>query len=150
MASNPMNDWSYSGSPSTSKIDAIRFLIGDTDPRDKKVTNSEIKFVANSFGDVYTSGAIVAESLAAKYASEADYQVGDVSEKASQKAIAMREVAKRLRALTYTLGSVMPAFGTGSDKLPIFTNSQFDNNKGAQLNGRDPGITDYDEEPSIQ
>ena len=55
--------WTYSGDPSSSARDAIRFLVGDTDTNDQLVTNEEIAWVNNQVSgsdtattDLYSAG----------------------------------------------------------------------------------------------
>ena len=50
--------WNYSGDPSLSSRDAVRFLIGDTDPNDPLVTDEEIAYALGRFTEPELAGAI--------------------------------------------------------------------------------------------
>jgi hypothetical protein len=89
--------WSYSGNPSTSDKDAVRYLSGDTDTTDQLATDEEILWVLTQYPDVYTAAAIVCESIAAKLGTQVDKSIGSLSVSASQRAAAFRKQATTLR-----------------------------------------------------
>lgn len=63
--------YSYSHSPSTSTTDAVRHLIGDTDPDGKgewQLTNQEIDYEVTTLGSVTAAAVACAETIAARYA----------------------------------------------------------------------------------
>ena len=71
--------WTYSD-PSTSDRDAVRFLVGDTDTTDQRVTDEEIAFaLSQASDDVYLAAAICARALAGKYANLVDTKFESVS-----------------------------------------------------------------------
>ena len=37
--------WTYSGNPSSTERDAVRFLVGDTDTNDQLLSNEEIDYL---------------------------------------------------------------------------------------------------------
>lgn len=78
--------WSYSGDPAASPIDAVRFLIGDTDDKDQQLQDEEIQYLIDIHVDPHTSAQAAARALAAKFARLADKEVGDLKLKLSQKA----------------------------------------------------------------
>lgn len=43
--------WSYGGDPANSPIDAVRFMIGDTDENEQILTDEEIQFLIDTYGD---------------------------------------------------------------------------------------------------
>ena len=88
--------WSYSGNPSASDNDEVRFLVQDTDTDDQLVSDEEIAYaVANEPSNV--SAAIrVCRALAMKYARKADKKVGDLSISWSQLSKRYSELAKEL------------------------------------------------------
>jgi len=157
MASNDTFDWSYSGAPNSSDLDAVRFLCGDTDSSDQLVTNSEITFSLAQAGDVYTAAAIVCDSIANRFGREVDTSVGDVSESKSQRAAFYSQRAKDLRNQAGGR-CVFPSFGgtsvSSKESLssntnltqPAFGRNQFDNRRGAQLNA-EPNDKDKFNEP---
>lgn len=101
--------WTYSGDPSSSDRDAIRFLIGDTETLDQLVTDEEIAYALTQQPSINLAAALVCDAIAAKFAREADRRVGDVSLSASQRAEAYRTKARDLR--TNGLSLALPSFG---------------------------------------
>lgn len=64
----------YSSNPSSSAVDAVRFLVGDTDMDDAKLTDEEIAFLLSEWGqDNYQAAAAAADHLAATAASWISY-----------------------------------------------------------------------------
>jgi len=101
--------WSYSGDPSTSTLDEVRFLIGDTDSTAEQLSNEEIDFLITDAGnDVYGAAADASRSLMAKYARRADRDVGDLRVKWSQLQAHYGDLYKRYsnRAITKKLNAV--------------------------------------------
>ena len=89
--------WSYSGDPSTSDKDAVRYLIGDTDEDNPLVNDEEIEYILSIEGNVIRAGAMVAESIAGKFSRRADRTIGDYSEKFSQIHQQYLSLAEKLR-----------------------------------------------------
>lgn len=84
--------WTYSGRPGTtsasSRLDAVRHLVGDVDKDDPQVQNEEITFALGQAGDdVYAAAAITARSIAARYGRLVDTAVDQtgISAKYSQR-----------------------------------------------------------------
>lgn len=77
--------WSYSGNPSASVVDALRFLIGDTITGDQQLSNEEITFISTSFTDNNLAAAELCEAIAAKYARLVDTTNGDLQLGASKR-----------------------------------------------------------------
>jgi len=74
--------WTYSGNPSASNTDKIRFLSGDTDVANPLATNEEIAFLLLEWNnDFYYAAAAVCDYAANKAAAKADQSksVGDLS-----------------------------------------------------------------------
>lgn len=64
--------WTYSMDPTSSKKDAVRFLIGDTNPDDPMLQDEEIQFnLAEVNSDVYRASSNSCYSLAARFTGEA-------------------------------------------------------------------------------
>lgn len=73
--------WSYSGDPGASNLDEIRFLIQDTDTDDQLLSDEEINYLYDSYGDAYSAavaavGVLIAQ---ASRAVEESKRVGDLS-----------------------------------------------------------------------
>lgn len=98
--------WEYSGDPTTSAKDEVRFLIGDTDEADQLVQDEEIDYLVTTFGDATLSAAYACQALSAKYARKVDKFVGDLRIYMSQKAANFQAQADRL--FTAAGGSATP------------------------------------------
>lgn len=69
--------WTYSGDPSESKLDTVRFLIGDTDADYALLTDEEINFTLELCNDNTSNAAIMScEGLVAKAAKAVNYSIG--------------------------------------------------------------------------
>lgn len=88
--------WSYSGDPSSSAKDKVRFLIGDTLSIDPLLQDEEILSVILDEPNPTLAAAISARAIAAKFSREANRTVGKTSISASDKAKAYLELAKKL------------------------------------------------------
>lgn len=60
--------WSYSGDPSSSTLDAVRFGIGDTVAGDPIFTDAEITFAVTSEGSINEATIRLAKAAVAKFA----------------------------------------------------------------------------------
>jgi len=93
--------FTYSGTPSASQRDAIRFLLNDTDSTDVLLTDEEISYLISTWSSTYESARAGAEVIASKFTRDADNiskKVGDISISKSfqSKAKQYRELAKSL------------------------------------------------------
>lgn len=93
--------WEYAA-PGTSDKDTVRFLIQDTDQTDQIVQDEEIQYVIDTWKDVHGTleyvAAVLADTIAARYAREASYSADGVSVSLGQVAQQYRELAIALRA----------------------------------------------------
>lgn len=134
--------WTYSGDPSSSNKDAVRFYIGDTDSTTPHVTDEEIAFALSQQGNnPRRAAASLARSLSAKYAHKVDKSIGDLSISYSQSASQYMALANLLdsEAASGSGAAVVPYLGgmTISDKRnyeldaglvkPAFRREQFGN-----------------------
>jgi hypothetical protein len=73
--------WSYSGNPGASALDEIRFLIQDTDTNDQLLSNEEITYLYNAYGEAYSAAVacVVALIANASRSAEESKKVGDLS-----------------------------------------------------------------------
>lgn len=90
--------WTYSGDPSATNRDAVRFLIGDTDNTSQLVTDEEIAYMLTQEGSTSSAAARVCRSLAAKYARFMDQSVGDLNISYSQRFKQFSEMASKLES----------------------------------------------------
>lgn len=90
--------WTYSGDPSTSTKDSVRFLIGDTDSADQVVTDEEIDWALTVVDDsIYQAAHDLCVSLAAKFARLATSKsVGDLSLSYADRSSAFYSLADRI------------------------------------------------------
>jgi hypothetical protein len=96
----------YSGNPSTSPADAVRFLIGDTSPP-YMLSNAEIGFALTANDDrPYPAAADLADALAARFTQEAETEsTGDMSV-TRRRAKGYMDLATRLRSRLLVESSV--------------------------------------------
>lgn len=127
--------FTYSGNPSSSVADEVRFLSGDVDPDNQMCQDAEINYLVAEWGsDPYYAAAGVCDFAAAKAAAKADYSrgVGSLSlttmySQQSQNLI-LRATALRNQAM-FQIGSPIPT--VSSDALGSFEFSiDMDNNNG--------------------
>lgn len=129
--------WTYSGNPAANEKDAVRFLIGDTDPDDPLLQDEEILYLLEHTNEVEGAAAEAAYSLAARFSRQADKSVGDLSLSLSQKSAAFWQLAESLwrrsglRALPFAGGiskSQKRATEADADRVkPAFSRSMFSN-----------------------
>lgn len=89
--------WIYSGDPSGSPKDAVRFLLGDTDPADPLLTDGEINFLLVGT-DPYSAAAAGADQLASRFAREVSYSADGVSYGGSELQAKFEQMGVNLRA----------------------------------------------------
>lgn len=94
--------FSYSGDPSFSDIDALRFYIGDTDSTSVFLQDEELQFLIDSYYDQYGHmlgvAALAAEMCAARCAREVDVSADGVSVSVGQLQQRFNDLAASLRA----------------------------------------------------
>lgn len=129
--------WTYSNAPRTDSKDAVRFLIGDTDPSNKLVTDDEILWALDQFSNTYSAAALLCDQLASEVSGgEGRKKIGDLEISVGRSASSFTKKAKtfrRLAALSATpyAGGISVAnaetYTTDSDiPAPAFTIGQHD------------------------
>ena len=115
-----MATFSYSGDPSSSDGDALRFLVGDTGPIAPALTpefllcDEEYAYLLTIYPKVLAAAAAAADALCARFARQVDELTGDLQRKCSQKSKAYSELADKLRKqASDPLTSTPIAFGGG-------------------------------------
>ena len=151
--------WSYSGDPSTSALNAIRFLTGDTDTNDQLINDEEIAWTNNQVTGSDTATTALYEvsyrvmiAIASKFSRLADQSVGDLKVDMFQKATNAREQAALLKQQALREGNTPVPYAGGisvSDKQidqensdivqPYFSRGQWTNSRG----GANDVIADY-------
>lgn len=77
--------WTYSGNPSASSLDEVRYLIGDTDPTDRQLGDEEILYCVAQSPSIFSAASMACTSLVAKYARSVMKHVGDLRIEAQSK-----------------------------------------------------------------
>ncbi|CAB4195108.1 hypothetical protein UFOVP1279_44 [uncultured Caudovirales phage] len=75
---------SYSGDPSASPLDEVRFIIGDTNSLDEKLTDDEIDYLLTKWVDPMKTAHAAAMSLVALYTGKMNKSIGSTSVDYSQ------------------------------------------------------------------
>lgn len=135
--------WTYTGDPSSSDRDAVRFKVGDTDDQDGLVADEEIDHLLTAEGSVTSAAAAVCEHLArrfARFASKSVSAPGGFSASVSYDqrsrayadlAVKLREEAGRVATFAYAGGISLAdkeTLDNDTDRLPPFvTEDQFIN-----------------------
>lgn len=108
--------WSYSGDPSTTPKDKVRFLIGDTEQNDPLLQDEEINFALTLTSDDAAKAAVkCCEAALAKVSKSVDYEIGPESVKASQRAEGLKDLLRRLK------GSVTSSPSMATPHAQIFS-----------------------------
>jgi hypothetical protein len=108
--------WSYTGNPADRDIDAVRFLVADTDEFNPQVLDEEITW-ALTHGSVYRAASVIACQLASQYSvSGVDKKVGDLEISNSQLVSNYQAMCSRLKAQAgiYALTGTGGTGGSGS------------------------------------
>lgn len=102
----------YSGDPSSSDLDAVRFLLGDTNTTAAKLQDGEITFLLSEWENPYLAAAAGADTLSANAATWISFQadgntlsLSDAQEKYSRLADSLRDsFNRRYRSVFYVGG----------------------------------------------
>lgn len=114
--------FTYSGDPSSSSLDEVRFHVQDTDPLDQLVSNEEIQYLITLWTPVYNSNifiaAAVAENIAAKFAREVNVGSDGVN-------VGIEALAQRYNDLASSLRDSYKALA-GASGVPTASGTIFD------------------------
>lgn len=114
---------SYSGDPSLSDKDAVRFLLGDTDSAVFVLTDPAILYLLTVYGNPFLAGAAAARSLAATYAKRVSKRVGPLAISYSDLSRNYFDLADRLQSQGEQIGATIYAGGTSiSDMTAVSAN----------------------------
>ena len=124
--------WQYSGDPTDSPKDAVRYMIGDTDWEHKLLSDPEIEYeLAKTEQDPYRAAMECCLRLIAKFSRDVDNRLGPRRIDASQRVTHYRRLYEELKE-RYRSQHAVPT-GSPSDpnsKPPIFDKGMFDNKGG--------------------
>lgn len=139
--------WTYSGNPSNSQLDAIRFIIGDTDTTDQLLSNEEINYMITEYGDSRHAASESCRAIAAKFARLMSRSIGGLSADFSAKYRQYLELAESIETneelrpvAPYISGysrSAKEAVDSDTDRENIF------GRKGGMDNPRANAVDDY-------
>lgn len=90
--------WSYTGDPSASHKDAVRFAVGDVDDSDQLVSDEEIEHALGEVGSINEAAAMVCEHIAARFSREADKSINASGGVAQSQQLSQRSKAYMLHA----------------------------------------------------
>lgn len=90
--------WTYSGDPSASMLDAVRFHIGDTDTNDQLLSNEEIQYHITEQVTLLRAASESARAVAAKFARLMNRSIGGLSADFSSKYRQYLELSDNLLA----------------------------------------------------
>jgi hypothetical protein len=120
-------DWTYNAQPDTIPLDEVRIEIGDVDPTDPQLRDTEINHYINIYGNrgnaaIYAAIACC-HALAARYSRKANKAIGKLRIDLSDIAKSYRDQALALRSRS---GVTVQPFAGGmdlSDKDAYFQNT---------------------------
>lgn len=116
--------WTYSGDPSVSNKDAIRFLVGDTNGADPLATDEEIEWALALKSNIYNAAALIASGIAINLARlKISFKIGPISEEYGDRAKFYAARAKELSELASTNATISVYAGGISEveTLPSFS-----------------------------
>jgi len=136
--------FSYSGTPSDSDLDEVRFYLGDTNPEDVLLQDEEVQFVINKWNQIHNSNlfnaAVCADMIAGHFAREVTISADGVSIQMSELQQKFQTLGEELRDQhkLYAASGVMPDVGGimfgevyDSSIAPLVWSKQMHDNKRA-------------------
>lgn len=95
--------WTYDPASVTTTLAKVRLLCGDTQSGRQLLSDEEINVLTGLAAHIFGMAAVGCETIASKFAADADKEVGDLSITLSQKAEAYERRADRFRQQAGTL-----------------------------------------------
>jgi len=121
--------WTYSGDPSTSERDQVRFLVGDTDTNDQLLTDEEISYLLTTKKNVVKAAIEACNRLIAKFSRDVDYSIGPEKVSAGDRVKQFKSLKEEL--VRDSIESNAAPFWGGSELLeeqePLFDLGMHDN-----------------------
>jgi hypothetical protein len=96
--------FTYGANPSTSLLDAIRLLCGDTDPTQPLLQDEELNYITRNEPNQWFAAATAAQTIAARFARSTDRTVGKLSIKGTDQIKQYQQLAYDLRRRGATEG----------------------------------------------
>lgn len=146
--------YTYSGDPSSSDKDAVRFWVQDTGPDVWLLSDQEILFTLDQYSNTILAAAQCCRSIAAKFGQKVNKRVGDLSINYSDKVDHYLALAQEfdtqgsISGLAPYAGGIsksdMCKVASNTDRVkPPFREGQFDNRQA--LNGLETTDPDFGE-----
>lgn len=141
--------WSYSGDPSATQLDAVRFKLGDIVPSDPLLTDAEINYCVSSEGSTNEAAIAAAKAVVAKYARLVSTTDDKISREYQQRVEHFQGLVKELmanrgkRTVGIFAGGISKAnkrtYESDTDRVPpAFTRDLHDNpRQGAPISPND-------------
>ena len=98
--------WSYSGNPSSSDRDKVRFTIGDTDSCQPMLQDEEIDYLLSVYISVGSASYQSAQAILAKLSKEYNQSVGSVSYSLSDRVGHYKQLVDKLKAESFAVGAL--------------------------------------------
>ena len=89
--------FTYGNDPAASDVDAVRFLVGDTNADRPLLDDREVEWAIAQYPDQHLAAASLADHLFGVYASKGDFKVGPINKSYSKVADLFRQKAAQLR-----------------------------------------------------
>jgi hypothetical protein len=106
----------YSGDPSSTTKDTVRFLIGDTNDQDQQLQDEEIDWLLLQHPNVFLAAALGAENIASQYARQTTKSVGGLSVSYGERQTHYSQLAAALRAEAERTGATPTPISLGMSK----------------------------------
>ncbi len=112
--------WSYTGDPSSSNKDAVRFIIGDTNTTDQLLSDEEINWLLGQYGSPSKTAYHACLAIAGKFARLVSQEAGRIKVKAESKYLQYKQLADDFRANEKAgFGKTLTAYAGGISKADI-------------------------------
>ena len=96
--------FTYSGNPSATQLDLVRFLLNDTEATDYVIEDAEITYLVSTWNNAYLAASHGAKMISANFAKQATSKsVGDLSISYSSKSSDYSLLAQRLYEMFQSL-----------------------------------------------
>lgn len=103
--------WNYSGDPSASKLDGVRFLVRDTDIADPILQDAEVNFSLSQNGNnLYRAAAAICDGIALELGRELTFE-GDIAWSSKEKYEQYKQMAAEYRIQASKSGGAVFAGG---------------------------------------
>ncbi len=108
--------WSYSGDPSTSNRDAVRFYLQDTDEENQTMSDEDIDFLLKSETKPLDAAILGLKTLVTKYSMLSETTIGDTMVRYTQK---ISDITKLISLLENTSATenIQPAVAVNNAQM---------------------------------